>query len=156
MVERAPGRRPRRSTAVSQQLERMRRKKAELDAERRERDRQEEAAMRQLAQRAAIVERLSQKRDARIAVLEQKIGEFQRRIVAVREAAEEQVAAEDRRHVPALRALKRAGRSVEQIAALVDRNPRTVRSLLREEDGRRRSVAADGSPSTSEQGDAAS
>lgn len=128
-------RRPRRSTAVSQQLERMRRKKAELDAERREQERQEDEAIRQLARRAATVEQLERQRDAKIAELEKKIGEYQQRIAAVREATEARIEAEDRRHAPALRTLKRAGRSVEQIAALADRPPKHVRSLLREADG---------------------
>ena len=66
----------RRSTAVSRRLQQIRARKAELDADRRERERLENAALKEFAHFAAQADKLASTRDEQIAKRQQQIAQI--------------------------------------------------------------------------------
>lgn len=119
------GRRPRRSTAVAQRLERMRQNKARLDADRRDKQQREDAALERFAEHEAAVTKREQQRDHVIAGYEEKI---QRE----RDRAAEEVAEVRAQQAALLRELRAVDRTPTDIAALVEWPLKQVQRLLRQ------------------------
>lgn len=119
-----PGRRPRLDGTAAQHLDRLRANKAQLDAEKHERERREDAALTKFVTACARVELLERERDEKLAELRRQADRLRADCKA---HAQEAVADE----VAALSELRVAGRTAEEIAALLELPKERVRRLLR-------------------------
>lgn len=116
----------------------MRAKRAELDAERAERQRVEDAALKAYADGFAAIEKVQQQTRRKIAKLNTQIGQ-------VTEDGERRAAEIEQQQAAALAHLQEAGRSAEEIAAMVELPVKRVRKMLR---GQRPSTTRSGHQST--------
>ncbi|MEY8042630.1 hypothetical protein AB8O55_24760 [Saccharopolyspora cebuensis] len=118
------GRRPRRSTRISQQLERARQRNADQLAAQREREQRVDDA---LAEFVDAGEHIATEETT----CEEKVAALQRRIDQTRAASREKVAGEHARQARAALAIHEAGRTVEQVAELLElRSEKEARRLI--------------------------
>ncbi|MGH3631126.1 MAG: hypothetical protein ACRDRL_27240 [Sciscionella sp.] len=121
-----PGRRSKAQTSTSDHLDRLRANRAQLDLDKRDRERREDAALTAFAEATGFVERLEQERDDKLADLERQAQE-------VRDQTRERVEHVHDGQREALRELHDVGRSAEDIAMLLELPKDRVRRLLRAE-----------------------
>lgn len=150
-------RRPRRSTAATQRLERMRANQARLDAERRDRQQRENAALERFAEHEVAVTKREQQRD-------QVVTSYEEKIERERAQAVEDVARVREQQAVLVRELREVGRTPTDIAALVEWPLKQVQRLLREStsprakpvsDREQRKVTGDSGRHTSDGNDSA-
>ena len=120
------GRRPRRSTRISQRLERARQRNADQLAEQKRREQRVEDALREFIEAGEAIA-------TEDAACEEKVAVLQRKIDALRAESQERVTGEHTRQGRAALAIHEAGRTVEQVADLLE---------LRSEKEARRMIAA--------------
>lgn len=120
------GRRPRRSTRISQRLERARQRNADQLAEQKQREQRVEDGLREFIEAGEAIA-------AEDAACEEKVAALQRKIDALRAESRERVSSAHTRQAQAALAIHEAGRTVEQVADLLE---------LRSEKEARRMIAA--------------
>ncbi|SFE22140.1 hypothetical protein SAMN04487819_109198 [Actinopolyspora alba] len=114
MTESSTGKARRRSSRVSQQLERARQRNAEQLAEQRAREQRVEAALRQYVEAGETIA-------AEHARCEEKVAVYQRKIDKLRADSQEKVADQHTRQAQAALSLHEGGgRTVEQVAELLE------------------------------------
>lgn len=139
--EQKPGRRTRLNEAANQHLERLRANKAQMDLKKREREQREDSALARFAEACSRAERLLHERD-------QKLAELANQADELRASCQAQVEQSQTDQVAALNELRAAGRTAEEIAALLELPRERVRRLLRtpRQSRRRTSTNTNGSP----------
>ncbi|KGI79306.1 hypothetical protein IL38_24310 [Actinopolyspora erythraea] len=123
------------SSAAKQHLRQLRNAKKELDSERAERERREDAALSRYAEAAARVEVIEQQR-------RQKVEDLERQITETNEKAQVQVSETESEKLAALRELNELGRSAEELSRLFEIPVKRVRSMLRDQKSTRQSTTA--------------
>ncbi|MBQ0927555.1 hypothetical protein [Saccharopolyspora endophytica] len=118
------GRRPRRSTRISQRLERARQRNADQLAEQRWREQRVEDALREFIEAGEAIA-------AEDAACEAKVAALQRKIDALCAESRERVTGEHTRQAQAALAIHEAGRTVEQVGELLElRSEKEARRLI--------------------------
>lgn len=119
-----PGRRPRLTDDATKHLERLRANKAQLDLDRRERERREEQALAAFVAACARADQLARDRDEQLATLRAQMDH-------ARADYHEQLRQCEHSQAAALGDLRQAGRTVEEIAALLELPRERVKRYLR-------------------------
>ncbi|WP_406690333.1 hypothetical protein REH65_31180 [Saccharopolyspora sp. ID03-671] len=117
-------RRPRRSSRMSQRLERARQRNADQLAEQKQREQRVEDALREYIEAGEAIA-------TEDAACEEKVAALQRKIDALRAESQERVTGEHTRQAQAALAIHEAGRTVEQVAELLElRSDKEARRLI--------------------------
>lgn len=118
------GRRPRRSTRISKRLERARQRNADQLAEQKQREQRVEDALREYIEAGDAIA-------TEDAACEEKVAALHRKIGALRAESQERVIGEHTRQAQAALAIHEAGRTVEQVAELLElRSEKEARRLI--------------------------
>ncbi|WP_460959123.1 hypothetical protein [Parasphingorhabdus pacifica] len=118
------GKRPRRSTRISQRLERVRQRNADQLAEQRAREERVETALGEFVEAGDAIATEEH-------ACEEKVATYQRKIDELRSETQQKVADQHARQAQAALAIHEAGRTVDQVAELLElRSEKEARRLI--------------------------